>query len=52
MYIEEIRAFLAAVEGKVPFPNRYRDERSLLAIVHAVEESSAKGYRVHLGERL
>ena len=52
MYMEEIRAFLGAVEGKAPFPNRYRDERSLLAIVHAVEESSAKGYRVHLGERL
>ena len=48
MYREEMRAFLAAVEGKASFPNRYRDERSLLAIVHAVEESSAKGRRVCL----
>lgn len=52
MYLEEMRGFLEAVDGKAPFPNRYRNERSLLAIVHAVEESSAKGHRVRLEESL
>ena len=51
MYGEEIRAFLNAVEGKVPFPNRYKHERSLLEIVHAIERSSAEGRRISLEER-
>ncbi len=49
MYLQEMRAFLDAVEGKAPFPNRYRDESSLLGIVHATEQSSAEGRRIVAG---
>jgi predicted dehydrogenase len=48
MYVAEMQAFLEAVGGRAPFPNRYRDERSLLEIVHAIERSSAEGRRVYL----
>lgn len=51
MYGAEIRAFLDAVEGKAVFPNRYRDERSLLAVVHAIERSSAEGRRIYVEKR-
>ena len=46
MYVEEIRAFVHSAEGKGIFPNRYRDERTLLDIVHGIERSSAEGRRI------
>ena len=50
LYRNELSAFLEAVRGKTAFPNRYRDERSLLEIVHTVERSSADGRTILLDQ--
>jgi predicted dehydrogenase len=48
LYVAETRAFLEAVEGKSEFPFHFSDERKILEIVHAAEESSATGRFVKL----
>lgn len=41
MYIDEIRAFLEAVAGKVPFPNTLENDHRVLKLLYALERSDA-----------
>ena len=40
MYIEEMRAFVAAVEGRADFPLTLSEDRALLGLLERIEESS------------
>jgi len=39
MYIEEIRNFIEAIEGKQPFINSMDDDHKVLRLLYAVEEA-------------
>lgn len=51
LYLEEMQAFLQAVEGGPRFPYSFMDEREILAIVHAAERSSASGSYIKLNNK-
>jgi predicted dehydrogenase len=50
MYIEEIKNFIDAIEGKHPFINSMRADHSVLKLLYACEESDTKGRFVVTGE--
>lgn len=43
MYIDEIKSFLSAFEGKNEFPHTFADSRHLLKTLYALEKSSKNG---------
>jgi predicted dehydrogenase len=48
MYIEEMRAFVDAVRGTKAFPYTFREDKEILKILNAAEESAEKGIHVKL----
>ena len=46
MYIEEMRAFLAALEGRAPFPYSFAEDASCLRTLRASDASAETGRRV------
>ncbi len=49
MYIDEMRAFAAAVNGGRPWPNPMQDDIRTLELLLAAEQSAERGNRVTLG---
>ncbi len=45
-YIDEMQAFIAAIRGEKPFGYTYEEDRCVLRVLRAVEESHARGERV------
>jgi hypothetical protein len=43
MYIDELKAFINAVEGKEPFINTMENDHNVLKLLYAVEESDKAG---------
>jgi hypothetical protein len=39
MYIDELRAFIDAIEGKAPFVNTMENDHNVLKLLYAVERS-------------
>jgi predicted dehydrogenase len=51
MYIEEMRAFIEAVRGKTEYPYTFQEDKEILAILNAAEESAEKGVHIDLSAR-
>ena len=47
-YVDEMRAYLAAVQGEAPWPYSLRDDRAMLELLQAAERSSDDGLRVEV----
>jgi predicted dehydrogenase len=43
MYIDELKAFIDAIEGKAPFTNRMENDHNVLKLLYAIEESDKIG---------
>lgn len=50
MYIDEIRNFIEAIQGKRPFCNSLENDHRVLKLLYAIEESDRIGSYVRLGE--
>lgn len=48
MYIEEMRSFIAAVEGKGTFPNTLEQDHRILKLLYLIEESNRTGQSVEV----
>lgn len=48
MYVEEMRAFVAAVRGEAPWPYTLADDRRVLGLLQAAERSSDEGVHVRV----
>jgi len=42
MYVEEIKSFIAAVEGKEKFPNSLKDDIKILKLLNKIEKKNEK----------
>jgi predicted dehydrogenase len=50
MYIEEMNQFLKAIKGEGRYPYSFEDDRKVLKILYAAEESSEKGKHISLAK--
>jgi len=50
MYVDEMHHFLRAVQGEEVYMHSYREEKRLVEVVSAIEQSSATGAKVVLGQ--
>ncbi len=48
IYVDEVAHFLAAVRGEAQYPSSFEEERRILEILFAAEESAATGRRIEL----
>ena len=46
VYIEEMSDFLAALEGKSPYPYSFEAEKAIIEVLQAIEESAEKGISI------
>lgn len=49
MYIDELKAFIDAIEGKGPFINNLENDHKVLKLLYAIEESDRKRQYVETG---
>ncbi len=49
MYIEEMKRYVAAVQGKQAYPYTLEEDRRILALLEAAEQSSSQGKHITVG---
>jgi hypothetical protein len=50
MYIEEVRNFIEAIEGKRPFSNSLENDHRVLKLLYAIEEADRSSAYVGFGK--